>query len=880
MPNDLPAPVPVYLKDYTPPPFWIDTVVLDVDIQPQATYVKATLSGRRNTSVRGGHDLLLDGEALETVSLTLNGKLLAPDAYELNATQLRLKDVPASFTLESVVRIDPTQNTQLAGLYRSRDGYFTQCEPQGFRRITWFLDRPDVMARYTVTLHADKADFPVLLSNGNPLSTVDEPGGRHAATWEDPFPKPSYLFALVAGKLDVLRDHYRTASGREVQLAIYVEPGKLDQCPHAMAALKKSMRWDEERFGLECDLAHYMIVAVSDFNMGAMENKGLNIFNTKYVLARSDVATDADFENIDRVVAHEYFHNWTGNRVTCRDWFQLSLKEGLTVFRDQEFGADTHSAEVARLREVRNLRAVQFPEDSGPMGHSVRPASYLEINNFYTATVYEKGAELVRMIQTLIGKETFRQGMALYFADHDGKAVTCDDFVESMSDASGLDFKPFMTWYSQAGTPHVSVKTHYDADAQRYTVTLAQHTAPTPGQPEKAPYLIPFAVGLLGPDGQDMDLGKGTGVAEFTRLLPLRQSEESFVFEKIPYAPVPSLLRNFSAPVVLEWAASQAELVHLLTYDSDPFNRWEAGQKLFAVLICQAANPDASEADKTPKNFPALLAAVRQVLLGQGDPAFIAEALSLPSEATLAEQLPRVDPEALFLARTNLARLLAQGLEGDFSKLYARLAPSGAYQPTTREVARRRLRNLCLAYLNELDSAQYRALAWQQFQDADNMTDQFAALNTLVNAPGDAGDQALAAFYQRWQHEALVVDKWLAVQAASRLPGTLARVEALTRHPAFDLTNPNKVYALLRTFGGNHRHFHAADGHAYAFLAEQIAVLDPKNPQIAARLARCFDHWKRFDETRQSHARAALESLQQRSGLSRDVFEVVGKALA
>ena len=522
MPNDLPAPVPVYLKDYTPPPFWIDTVVLDVEIQPQATYVKATLSGRRNTSVRGGHDLLLDGEELETVSLTLNGKLLAPDAYELNATQLRLKDVPASFTLESVVRIDPTQNTQLAGLYRSRDGYFTQCEPQGFRRITWFLDRPDVMARYTVTLHADKADFPVLLSNGNPLSTVDEPGGRHAATWEDPFPKPSYLFALVAGKLDVLRDYYRTASGREVQLAIYVEPGKLDQCPHAMAALKKSMRWDEERFGLECDLAHYMIVAVSDFNMGAMENKGLNIFNTKYVLARSDVATDADFENIDRVVAHEYFHNWTGNRVTCRDWFQLSLKEGLTVFRDQEFGADTHSAEVARLREVRNLRAVQFPEDSGPMGHSVRPATYLEINNFYTATVYEKGAELVRMIQTLIGKETFRQGMALYFADHDGKAVTCDDFVESMSDASGLDFKPFMTWYSQAGTPHVSVKTHYDADAQRYTVTLAQHTAPTPGQPEKAPYLIPFAVGLLGPDGQDMDLGKGTGVAEFTRLLPLR----------------------------------------------------------------------------------------------------------------------------------------------------------------------------------------------------------------------------------------------------------------------------------------------------------------------------------------------------------------------
>jgi aminopeptidase N len=873
MQNDMPVPLPVLLEDYTPPSYLVNSIHLDVDIHPQATLVTATMDCQRNPAVGADLPLLLDGEDLETLSLSLDGRLLPAQAYSLSENRLVLKDLPERFTLETRVRIQPDKNTQLSGLYRSRDGYFTQCEPQGFRRITWFIDRPDVMARYTVTIHADKAEFPFLLSNGNPVSSGDEAQGRHYATWEDPFRKPCYLFALVAGKLDVLRDTYRSASGRDVQLAIYVEPGKLDQCAHAMAALRKAMRWDEERFGLECDLDHYMIVAVGDFNMGAMENKGLNIFNTKYVLARADVATDVDFENIDRVVAHEYFHNWTGNRVTCRDWFQLSLKEGLTVFRDQEFGADTHSRETARIREVRGLRAAQFPEDAGPMAHPVRPASYLEINNFYTATVYEKGAEVVRMMHTLIGRDAFRRGMDLYFARHDGQAVTCDDFVAAMADASGFDFTQFMTWYRQAGTPKVTAHGAYNAAARRYTLTLAQGCAPSAGQAEKAPYLIPIAVGLVGPEGGDLDLGNGAT----TRVLHLTEVEQTFVFDNVPVAPVPSLLRNFSAPVVLECAYTEAELAHLLAHDSDPFNRWEAGQRLFGQLILKAA---ASLGRAEPLAWPgSVLDAARKVLLSASDPAFIAEALTLPGEATLAEQMEVVDPEALHLARCGLARYLATGLERDFARMYAALAPTVTYQPQTQQAARRRLRNLCLGYLNELDSDEQRVVAMQQFASADNMTDQFAALSVLANGSGGQGEQALAAFYERWQNEALVVDKWLAVQAGSRLPGTLARVESLTQHAAFDRRNPNKVYALLRAFGANHRHFHAADGAGYRFLAGQIAALDPINAQVAARLARCFDRWQRFAAVRQRHAQAALESLRQQPGLSRDVFEVVDKAL-
>ncbi len=877
-PTPPPTPTPVRLADYRPPAWLIDRVELDVDIRSGETFVSATLACRRNPMVAGEHALTLDGEELETLSLAVDGRPLEASAYTVDADRLCISGLPAECTLHTRVRIAPDANTQLSGLYRSRDGYFTQCEPQGFRRITWFIDRPDVMARYTVTVHADKATFPVLLANGNPAHSGDEDDGRHYAVWHDPFKKPSYLFALVAGKLDVLRDTYRTASGREVALAIYVEPGKLDQCAHAMAALKKAMRWDEQRFGLECDLDHYMIVAVGDFNMGAMENKGLNIFNTKYVLARADVATDADFENIDRVVAHEYFHNWTGNRVTCRDWFQLSLKEGLTVFRDQEFGADTHSRQTARIREVRGLRAVQFPEDAGPMAHPVRPDTYLEINNFYTATVYEKGAEVVRMMQTLIGREAFRRGIDLYFARLDGQAVTCDDFVAAMADAAGVDFAPFMAWYRQAGTPTVTAHGEYDAQQRRYALTLAQSCAPSPGQAQKSPYLIPVAVGLLTPDGHDADLGGGAT----TRVLQLTEPQQTFVFENVDAPPVPSILRDFSAPVVLDYAYREDELAHLLAHDSDPFNRWEAGQRLFGDLIRRAV---ASLAEGRPIDWPeSVVGAARRVLEGPGDPAFIAEALTLPGEATLAEQMEVVDPEALHAARNALGQHLAAGLEDAFARLYADLSPvNAAYAPDAQQVGRRRLRNLCLAYLNELPVAAYRELARRQFASADNMTDQFAALAVLSNASGapgdDDGEAALAAFYARWQNEALVVDKWLSVQAGSRLPGTLERVEALTRHAAFDAKNPNKIYALVRTFGANHRHFHAGDGAGYRFMADQVAALDPVNPQVAARLARSFDRWRRFDAARQAHARAALEALHRRAGLSRDVFEVVDKAL-
>ncbi len=876
------TPAPIRLSDYTPPAWLIGTVHLDVDIREGGTVVTATLDVFRNPAAAGNSPLALEGSGLETLSVRLDGKPLTADDYEIAASRLILSDLPERCVLETRVRLQPDRNTQLSGFYRSRDGYFTQCEPQGFRRITWFIDRPDVMAAYTVTLHADRAAWPVLLANGNPVAGGDEPDGRHFATWRDPFKKPCYLFAMVAGKLDVLRDRYTTASGREVQLAIYVEPGKLDQCGHAMAALKKAMRWDEETFGLECDLDHYMIVAVGDFNMGAMENKGLNIFNTKYVLARADIATDTDFENIDRVVAHEYFHNWTGNRVTCRDWFQLSLKEGLTVFRDQEFGADLHGRETARIREVRGLRAAQFPEDAGPMAHPVRPASYLEINNFYTATVYEKGAEVVRMIQTLIGKAAFRRGMDLYFRRHDGQAVTCDDFVAAMGaqipNNAGFDFGQFMAWYRQAGTPRVKARGEYDAADRRYRLTLDQSCPPSAGQPDKAPTLIPVAVGLLGPQGVDFDLGDG----QTTRVLHLAQAEQSFVFEHIPVEPVPSLLRNFSAPVILEQESGDADLAHRLAHDSDPFNRWEAGQQLFGRLILEAVPVIANGQNA---GWPGgVIDAARQVLRGKSaDPAFIAEALTLPGEATLAERMAVVDPEALHRARSGLARHIAAALEDDFAGRYAALAPAGPYCPDPADAGRRRLRNLCLGYLNEIDetpgSRRHRLAARHQFDTADNMTDQFAALAILANAPGEEGKDALADFYGRWQHEALVVDKWLAVQAACRLPDTLQTVERLTAHPAFDRRNPNKVYALLRTFGANHRHFHAADGSGYRFLARQTASLDAINPQVASRLARCFDRWTRFDDGRQAHARAALQELGQKAGLSRDVFEVVDKAL-
>ena len=870
----------IHRSDYTPPSWLIDTVELNIDIHNDYTLVNARLACRINPAVSGRQALILDGEELETLKLKLDQRELGAADYRIENNRLTLNDLPDAFTLETQVRIHPETNTHLSGLYRSQNGFFTQCEAQGFRRITWFMDRPDIMACYTVTIQAERDAFPTLLSNGHRIAQGEIGAGRHWATWQDPFKKPCYLFALVAAKLDVLHDEFVTRSGRRVELGVYVEPGKLDQSAHAMSALKKSMEWDEKAFGLECDLDNYMIVAVGDFNSGAMENKGLNIFNTRYVLARPDTATDTDFINIDRVVAHEYFHNWTGNRVTCRDWFQLSLKEGLTVFRDQEFGADVHNRATSRIQEVRGLRAAQFPEDAGPMAHPVRPDSYVEIGNFYTATVYEKGAEVVRMIRTLIGHDSFLRGMQVYFSRHDGQAVTCDDFVAAMADASGFDFAPFMPWYAEPGTPRIVARGDYDAANRRYTLHLQQSCEAL--QRRQAPRLIPVAVGLVGPDGEDFPLRLADDPTSTqpsaTRLLLLREAEQSFVFEAIPAQPTPSLLRDFSAPAILIGDSSDADLAHLLAHDSDPFNRWEAGQQLFNRLILRAT---ADLAQGKSIAWPDSLRASLARLLQHPDPAFIAEALTLPSEATLAEHMAVVDPESLFQARLSLSRHIAASLESELAALYRQLEDTGEYRIDAAAIARRRLRNLCLSYLNEIDAPHdYLSAAQRQFDNANNMSDQFAALSILVNTSDTAGATALEAFYQRWQHDALVVDKWLGVQATCRRNDTQRKVEALTRHPAFDLKNPNKVYALLRSFGSNHRNFHTADGSGYRFLAAQIAQLDALNPQIAARLTRCFDRWRKFDAVRQGHAEAALQQLAQRPGVSSEVGEIIARSFA
>jgi len=827
-----PTPRTIHLKDYTPPAFLVTHVELDVDIRQDDALVRARLQVKRNA---GPGPLVLEGDELELVSVCVNGQ---PATHSAAPDRLTVPEVPDAFTLETVTRIVPQENTKLEGLYATQHGFVTQCEAEGFRRITWFVDRPDNMARYVVTVHADKAKFPVLLSNGNLVASGAESGGRHWARFDDPFPKPSYLFALVAANLELLEDSFVTRSGKKARLGVYVEPGKLDQAGWAMDCLRRAMKWDEERFGLELDLDQYNIVAVGDFNSGAMENKGLNIFNTKYVLARPDTATDADYQAIDSVVAHEYFHNWTGDRVTCRDWFQLSLKEGLTVFRDQEYSADLYSRAVERIQNVRMLRAGQFPEDAGPMKHPVRPQSYMEIRNFYTMTVYEKGAEVVRMQHTLLGEEKFQAGMRLYFQRHDGHAVTCDDFVQAMQDASGVDLSQFRRWYDIAGTPVLDCAGEHKDGV--FTLTVKQSMNP--------PFHIPFAV----------------KIGDREEVLSLKRAEESFAFDA-KATPVPSLLRRFSAPVILRYPYTEAELLHLMARDDDPFNRWEAAQRLAVTIVLENRGVPSE----------AFLKAARNVLADQ-DPAFAAEVLTLPAESFLAEQLPVVDPDALHQARNALRKALARALAGELAAKYRTLAPEGPYVPDAASAGRRALRNLCLSYLSE---AGMRALCYEQFKGADNMTDAMAALAALSNLDCEERQLALDEFYARWKDEPLVVDKWLAVQAASRLPGTLARVRELLAHPAFDLKVPNKVYALIRSFGANHVRFHAADGAGYAFLADRVIELNGLNPQVAARMARGFDRWRKFDAGRQAKARAALERIRDARNLSRDVAEIVGKSL-
>ncbi|MDB5908371.1 MAG: aminopeptidase [Massilia sp.] len=871
----------IYRNDYTPPSYLVDTVELGFDLDPVRTIVANRLTMRRNPdSARGAIELY--GENIELVALRMNGRTLGKRDYRIEGKLLRIPNPPEEVTLEIETLTAPEKNTTLNGLYVSNGNFFTQCEAEGFRAITYFPDRPDVMAKYTVMLRADKEKYPVLLSNGNLIEEGGLDGGRHFAKWEDPFKKPSYLFALVAARLVCQEEKFRLKDGREVLLQVWVEEGNLDKTDYAMQSLKNSIRWDEERFGLELDLDRFMIVAVGDFNMGAMENKGLNIFNTKFVLANPRVATDIDYSGIEAVVGHEYFHNWTGNRVTCRDWFQLSLKEGLTVFRDQEFSADMIGTDsgraITRIDQVRTLRQAQFPEDAGPMAHPVRPDSFVEINNFYTVTVYEKGAEVVRMYQTLIGREGFRKGMDLYFERHDGQAVTCDDFRSAMADANGRDLTQFERWYSQAGTPVVKAETRYDAEAKTYDITLTQSCPPTPGQINKQPFHIPVAVGLLGADGKDMQLGQGDNNGS-TAVLELTEASQTFSFTGVNERPVPSILRDFSAPIVLEYDYTDEELLHLFSHDSDPVNRWEAGQRLATARLLKLTEAVAAggklELDDT------FIEAMRKILTDESlDPAFREQALLLPSETMMAEQMSVVNPQAIHAARRFVRATIGERLRGELAQQYLANATPGDYSPDALSAGKRGLKNLALSYLAAAPDDASIELAQTQFDRAGNMTDRVAALVALIHAGANGAAAALAAFYRDFKGEALVIDKWFAMQAAS--PGTdVKAVRELMKHPAFTLKNPNRARSLIFSFcSGNPSQFHAPDGSGYAFWAEQVIALDALNPQVASRLARSMDRWRRYAPALQVNMKKALQKVASGKKLSNDVREVVSKALA
>ncbi len=874
-------PRPVRLQDYRPPDWLIETVDLDVSLHPTATTVRARLRIKPNAAGTPA-PLVLDGEELTLHSLALDGKPLPPENFVATPDRLTIAQVPNrpfELTIETVV--DPTGNTQLMGLYRAGATYCTQCEAEGFRRITYFLDRPDVMAVYTTRVEADKKEAPILLSNGNLVAHGNVAGtARHFAVWHDPFPKPSYLFALVGGNLGCVEDSFTTMSGRKVKLAIYVEPGKEDRCAYAMDSLKRAMRWDETAFGREYDLDIFMIVAVSAFNMGAMENKGLNVFNDKYVLASPASATDADYAGIEAVIAHEYFHNWTGDRITCRDWFQLCLKEGLTVFRDQEFTADQRSRPVERISDVRGLRAHQFVEDAGPLAHPVRPEVYREINNFYTSTVYEKGAEVVRMIRTLLGPATFRKGMDLYFTRHDGEAATVEQFVQCFADASRRDMAQFMRWYSQAGTPDIKVAPHYDAQAKTYRLDITQTVPPTPGQPKKEPMVIPLALGLVGDNGVDLPLvangeALGRGVIEVT------QPKQSFLFTEIPERPVPSLNRGFSAPIKLTLPVEPDDLRFLAAHDSDPFNRWQAVQTLAMILL--KANVTSLRGGGPAREDGGLMAALGAILNdAKLEPAYIALTLSPPSEADIARELGGdVDPDAVFAARRKLRAAIGARHGAPLAETYQRMITPGPYRPDAQSAGRRALKNICLDFLAMTETDQAIARAFAQYQSADNMTDRMAALETLALHDRPERAAALEDFYKRYADDPLIIDKWLALQAAIPEPATLDRVRALTKHPAFSITNPNRIRALIGSFAqANHTQFNRGDGAGYAFVADFVLALDPKNPQVAARLMGAFRSWRALEAQRRGKAEAALRRVAAAQALSPDLHDIVARTLA
>lgn len=889
-------PVEIFLSDYQVPPYLIDTTNLTFELFEDHALVKSELALKLNPEAKEQADLVLDGIDLELISIELNGEVLSQEQYTKTDENLTLSaSLLAStieFNLTVVTKIKPQENTSLEGLYKSQTMFCTQCEAEGFRKITYYPDRPDVMSVFTTTVIADGDKYPVLLSNGNEVSRDVISDGRLSVTWNDPFKKPAYLFALVAGNLSPIDDEFTTMSGRKVKLRIFVEPKDLDKCDHAMLSLKNSMRWDEEVYGREYDLDIFMIVAVDDFNMGAMENKGLNIFNTSCVLANPKTTTDIGFQRVEAVVAHEYFHNWSGNRVTCRDWFQLSLKEGFTVFRDAQFSSDMNSETVKRVEDVSLLRTLQFAEDSGPMAHPVRPASFIEISNFYTLTIYEKGAEVVRMIHTLLGPELFRAGSDLYFERHDGQAVTCDDFVAAMEAVSGKDLSQFKHWYSQAGTPSLTVNGVYDESAETFTLNVKQSAGDSPKQKaeQKQPYHIPFALALLGDAGQLKLNLKGkepdTETSDNTQMvLDVTEPEQSFVFTDVKEKPVPSLLRGFSAPVKMAYPYTRNELLFLMQNDSDGFCRWDACQQLGQQTIEQQMIRFKEEESAELGCDDDLIEAYRSLLADTSlDKAMVANMLQLPSEAYLSEQADVIDVEAIHAARSGVRLAIAKALKDDLLRVYNDNQTSDEYQPTAEQVAARALKNTALSYLMLVADNDILEACHDQFIQADNMTDVAAALSALVNCTHDDSSElktlALAQFYEQWKDEALVVNQWFQVQSTCQLPNQLEVVKSLMEHPAFDFKNPNKLRSVVGAFcGGNAINFHQKDGAGYVFLADQILKLNKSNPQIASRLLTPLTRWKKYPEDRAKQMRDQLERINAEPELSKDVFEVVSKSL-
>jgi aminopeptidase N len=871
----------IHLADYQAPAFRITTVHLDFLLDPEATRVAATLEIER----QGAADapLVLHGEDQKLLSVTLDGRALSEAGYLLDAKSLTIPGVPRRFTLGIVSEIAPAANTALEGLFVSGGMFCTQCEPEGFRRITYFLDRPDNLSVFTVRIEADEERYPVLLSNGNRIGAGTLEGGRHFALWHDPFPKPSYLFALVAGDLGHIRDRFVTMTGRAIALAIYVDHGNEARARYAMDALKRAMKWDEEAYGREYDLDIFMIVAVSAFNMGAMENKGLNIFNDKVLLASPETATDDDYARIEGVVAHEYFHNWTGDRVTCRDWFQLSLKEGLTVFRDQSFSGDMRSHGVQRIADVRALRARQFREDAGPLAHPVQPASYIEINNFYTATIYEKGSEIIGMLKTLVGEDGYRKATDLYFERHDGQATTIENWVKCFEDACGRDLTQFRLWYHQAGTPHVRASGRHDAQARTYTLELSQSLAPTPGQPEKLAMHIPVRMGLMGKAGRALPLtleGENqTGPTE--RVLELTGARQRFVFTGIDEAPLLSLGRRFSAPAIFEAPLERAGRAALMSHDSDAFNRWESGQILATDILLEMAAAAKGGAGRPGGCDRCYLEAIGDVLARAAeDPAFAAQMLAPPTENELAAHAAMpVDPGALHAARIALIRDIAAAHGKRLAELYEHMRVEGDYSPDAVSAGMRALRNACLHLLTAADDEAAAGLADAHYRTATNMTDMIAGLGALARMESPLADNAFTHFHDRFRADPLVLDKWMALQAGSPLPGTLDSVKALMKHAAFDIKNPNRVRALIGAFSANHLRFHDASGGGYRLVGEVIRALDPLNPLVAARLAGAFESWRRYDGARQALMRRELETIRALEGISPNLFEVAAKML-